>query len=138
MRQLQACRKTISRMSLCLGFSKDRSKLEKNYPLLLQLQREDTVFDKDMDIQSVMSLKRESTLQNIKQQQSIKDAAMYVGTIYCLLPDGTEPEVQRLLPYNRTVITNRKFCTRTKALELTGHFGTHHTESIATNQMCWI
>ena len=41
----------------------------------------------------MMSYKRESTLQSIKQAQSIKDAGMYVGTIYCLLPDGTEPEV---------------------------------------------
>ena len=75
-----------------------------------QLQRrENSVLDKDMDIQSVMSLKRESTLQSIKQQQSIKDASMYVGTIYCLLPDGTEPEVPQPMSWPAQRRTNWKF-----------------------------
>ncbi|KAK7506679.1 hypothetical protein BaRGS_00002154 [Batillaria attramentaria] len=57
-----------------------------------KVPREDSVMDEFSDIESVMSLKREATLQNIKQQQSIKEASMFIGTIYCLLPDGTEPE----------------------------------------------
>ncbi|XP_076456330.1 uncharacterized protein LOC143290640 [Babylonia areolata] len=64
----------------------------KHLPEGWKLLRESSVLAKDADIKSLMSMKRESTLQNLKQQQSIKDASMYIGTIYCLLPDGTEPE----------------------------------------------
>lgn len=48
----------------------------------------------DVDIDNIMDLKRVSTLQNVKVQQSLKEASLYVGTSMCLLPDGTEPEVR--------------------------------------------
>ena len=85
------------------------------------------MFEKDMDIQSMMSLKRESTLQNIKQQQSIKDASMYVGTIYCLLPDGTEPEVQHLfLLHHPVTLTITCPTLSTDAIPRLGPAGVSH------------
>lgn len=94
-----------------------------------------------MDIQSMMSLKRESTLQNIKQQQSIKDASMYVGTIYCLLPDGTEPEVQHLFllfhhPVTLTITcpTVRRRCTQDWVLSAYRIYSKHQAKDRSSRQ----
>ncbi|GFR95493.1 WD repeat-containing protein 87 [Elysia marginata] len=48
--------------------------------------------DEDIDLDNIMDMKRQTTLQSVKVNQSIKEASLYIGTAMCLLPDGTEPE----------------------------------------------
>ncbi|XP_012946810.2 uncharacterized protein LOC101857465 isoform X1 [Aplysia californica] len=44
------------------------------------------------DLNNIMTMRNQSTVQRVKIQQSIKEASLYIGTSMCLLPDGTEPE----------------------------------------------